>query len=97
MKQKSSNQMANINIKVIAKLTTIISIIFSVLGILIYELWFMGIFGVVSFGVLIYLEKYEKSVNSNLVWMYVIGIILCIFTTICLSFMLGRSFIGLVI
>ncbi len=97
MKTKINYLLSPVNAKAVAYTTTILSIAFSVLGIFIYELWFLGIFGIVSFGLLMYLEKCKFSMNDNSVWAYATGAISCIFTIICFFFMLGRTFINIVL
>ncbi len=96
-KYKSSKLLSYANIKVIGYITTILSIVFSIFSILIYKLWFMGIFGLISFAILCYLEKSKKTINDNWIWMNAIGIVSCIITTISLFFMLGRTFINIVL
>ncbi len=97
MKNEINDLLSPVNAKAITYFTTIVSIAFSVLGIFIYELWFLGIFGAVSFGLLMYLEKCKFSMNDNSVWAYATGAVSCIFTIICFFFMLGRTFINLVL
>ncbi len=93
------NQIDNLlieNAKVVGYITTTIGIICSALCVLIYGQWFVGIFGLISFVSVLSLEKCKFSINENSKWMYATGIISCIFTILCLFFMLGRSFISLV-
>ncbi len=97
MKNEINRLLSTANPKAIAYITTIVSITFSVLGILIYELWFLGIVGVVSFWSLMYLKKCRFSLDDHSVSMYAAGIVSCIFTIICFFFMLGRTFIDLVL